>query len=69
VEDDKDRAFRVCEVRKGGFGGTEPEGRDALADRAKVRIEKKLFQQLACAEQGQFLMFQDMHEYYIDPVH
>ena len=40
-----------------------------LADRAKALIEKKFYQQLAHEERGHLLMFQDMHEYYIDPVH
>ncbi len=40
-----------------------------LADRAKVLIEKKFYQQLAYEERGHLLIFQDMHEYYIDPVH
>ena len=40
-----------------------------LADRARVLIEKRFYQQLAYEERGHLLMFQDMHEYYIDPVH
>jgi rubrerythrin len=40
-----------------------------LADRAKVLIEKKFYQQLVYEERGHLLIFQDMHEYYIDPVH
>ena len=40
-----------------------------LADRAKVLIEKKFYQQLAYEERGHLLIFQDMHEYFIDPVH
>jgi len=40
-----------------------------LADRAKVLIEKKFYQQLAYEERGHLLIFQDMHEYYNDPVH
>ena len=40
-----------------------------LADRAQARIEKKFYQQLAYEEREHLLMFQDMHEYYIDPVH
>ncbi len=40
-----------------------------LADRAKALIERKFYQQLAYEERGHLLIFQDMHEYYIDPVH
>ena len=40
-----------------------------LADRAKALIEKKFYQQLAYEERGHLLMFQDIHEYYFDPVH
>jgi len=40
-----------------------------LADRAKALIEKKFYQQLAYEERGHLLMFQDIHEYYVDPVH
>ena len=40
-----------------------------LADKAKALIEKKFYQQLAYEERGHLLMFQDMHEYYVDPVH
>jgi len=40
-----------------------------LADRAKAPIEKKFYQQLAYEERGHLLIFQDMHEYFIDPVH
>jgi len=32
-----------------------------LADRAKVLIEKKFYQQLAYEERGHLLIFQDMH--------
>lgn len=40
-----------------------------LADRAKALIEKKFYNQLAYEERGHLLIFQDMHEYFIDPVH
>ena len=40
-----------------------------LADRAKALIERKFYQQLAYEGRGHLLIFQDMHEYYIDPVH
>jgi rubrerythrin len=40
-----------------------------LADRAEALIEKKFYHQLAYEERGHLLIFQDMREYYIDPVH
>jgi rubrerythrin len=40
-----------------------------LADRVKVLIEKKFYQQLTYEERGHLLVFRDMHEYNIDPVH
>ncbi len=40
-----------------------------LADRAKVPIEKKFYQQLAYEEREHITIFQDMHEYYVNSVH
>lgn len=40
-----------------------------LADRAKEPLEKDFYQQLAYEERGHFLVFQDMYDYYLDPVH
>jgi len=41
----------------------------SIADAELEHIERKFYQQLACEERGHFLIFQDMHEYYMDPVH
>lgn len=44
-------------------------GLEVTGVKAKAPIEKKFYQQLAHEERGQLLIFQDMHEYFIDPVH
>jgi rubrerythrin len=65
VETDDIEAVRMArEYEEKGFRFYQD-----LADRAKVLIEKKFYQQLAYEEREHITIFQDMHEYYMDPVH
>lgn len=62
--DDIEAAAMAREYEEKGFRFYQD-----LADRAKALIERKFYQQLAYEERGHLLIFQDMHEYFIDPVH